>query len=184
MVPIPEPVQNGGTIMKIEHLMMNAQVVVAGIVMLAVSGYGTTIEAQGSCPVGKYRATYTDQKGIKFTRCERGPINYNWGNSGPQFGAGGDEKSDAPAKIVGPDQFKAEWIGRFHFDAGAYTFIAEADDGIRVWVDQDPIINEWRIQAATRFEKKRDMTAGEHMIRVEYFEGTEAAVAKFWWEKR
>ncbi len=152
--------------------------------ILAISGFVRTVVGQASCDVGQYWATYADEKGHRFSHCERGPINYDWGNSGPRSAAGVPGKSDGVSTIIGPDHFHAEWTGRFHFDDGMYTFIAKADDGIKVWVDGVQIINEWRIQAATQFERRRSMTKGEHTLRVEYFEGAEAAVAKFWWEKR
>jgi hypothetical protein len=125
----------------------------------------------GGCPSGQYLAEYFDNLALAgapvFTRCET-VIAYNWGAGGP--GAG-----------VGTDNFSVRWTGRFPFPAGLTTFTATADDGIRVWVDGTPIIDAWRDQSATTYRQDVTLAAGEHEVRVEYYENAGDAVAQVGW---
>jgi hypothetical protein len=66
-------------------------------------------------------------------------------------------------------------------NAGTYTFTATADDGIRVWVDGVLIIDAWKNQAATTYTATRTLTAGDHQVKVEYYEASGGAVAKVSW---
>ena len=56
------------------------------------------------------------------------------------------------------------------FPSGRYIFLAQADDGIRVFVDGVRVINGWRDQSATSYLGYRWMTSGEHTVVVEYYE--------------
>ncbi|MBN1964023.1 MAG: hypothetical protein JW910_05220, partial [Anaerolineae bacterium] len=125
-----------------------------------------------SCPTGQYRAEYFNNRYLSgspaFTRCESS-INTDWGVGGPGGG-------------VGSDNFSVRWTGRFVFGAGTYTFIARADDGIRLWVDGVQIINQWQDQAPTEYRVNRSLTAGEHEVKVSYYENAGGAVAQVRWE--
>lgn len=100
--------------------------------------------------------------------CEA-PIDHDWGNGAPVAG-------------MPTDNFSARWEGSVSFSARAYTFIARADDGIRVWVDGALIIDQWHDQAPTEYRVTRNMTAGSHNILVRYYEHSGGAVAQFRWE--
>ena len=41
------------------------------------------------------------------------------------------------------DNFSARWTGRIRFEGGSHCFIARGDDGTKVRVDGELIINEW-----------------------------------------
>jgi hypothetical protein len=101
--------------------------------------------------------------------CESWPINHDWGNGGPGNG-------------VGSDNFSVRWTGTANFSAGNYTFIAEPDDGMRVWLDDSLIIDEWRDQGVRQFKTTRSVSGGSHRIKVEYYENGGGAVARFRWE--
>jgi hypothetical protein len=58
-------------------------------------------------------------------------LDYDWGAGSPAPG------------IVNNDQFSARWTRYVDFTAGTYRFTATADDGIRVWLDNELIINDW-----------------------------------------
>ena len=105
-----------------------------------------------------------------FTQCEASSINHDWGTGGPGNG-------------VGNDNFSVRWSGRFTFAAGSYTFSARVDDGVRVWLDNEMILDEWRDQGATPFSVTRNVSAGEHSIQVDYYENGGGAVAQFSWSQ-
>ena len=125
-------------------------------------------------PFGQYHAEYYNNLSLSgipiFTRNE-GSINYDWGGDGPGNG-------------VGNDNFSVRWTGRFNFSAGSYTFTARADDGIRVWVDGNSIIDAWRDQSATGYQANYTMSEGEHEVKVEYYERSGQAVAQVRWESK
>ena len=118
-----------------------------------------------------WRAEYYANPGLydapSLTRYE-GDINYDWGRG-------------APARGLPADHFSVRWTRTTRFDAGTYKFCATVDDGVRVWVDGQLIIDQWKVQGATMHCASKQLSAGEHTLQMAYFENTEYAVAKFWW---
>ena len=124
------------------------------------------------CPDGQFRAQYFGNTGLTGTPvasgCEANPINHDWGTGSPALGA--------PS-----DNFSARWFGTFDFASGDYTFVATADDGLRLYVDDNLVIDQWKIQAPTTYRATQTMTAGPHTIRMDYYEGAGGALAKLDW---
>ena len=110
-----------------------------------------------------------DLSGAPDARVCESPVSHDWGNG-------------APAAGMPTDNYSARWEGTVNFSARAYTFIARADDGIRVWVDDTLIIDQWHDQAPTEYRVTRNMTAGAHNIVVRYYEHIGGAVAQFRWQ--
>ena len=131
------------------------------------NGGGTT------CP-GRYHAQYFSNRSLGgspvYSTCEDQPIDHDWGGGSPGHG-------------VPSDNFSARWVGRFHFDGGPYRFTAEADDGIRVWIDGQGLIDRWVDQSPTSYRSTKSLGAGDHEVKVEYYEHGGGAVARFRWEK-
>ena len=100
--------------------------------------------------------------------CESWPIDHNWGTGSP--GAG-----------IPDNGFSARWTGSVHFAAGSYDFIAQGDDGIRVWLDNQLIIDQWTGNLPEA-RVTRQLSAGNHDLKVEYQESGGGAVARFRWE--
>ncbi len=87
----------------------------------------------------------------------------------------------APGRGVPVDNFSARWTRKLSFPEGNYRFQARTDDGVRVFVDARPVIDEWREGAAT-YVGYRFLRAGPHDLRVEYYEGSGEAHISVWWE--
>ena len=125
------------------------------------------------CPKGEFLAEYYNNMTLSgsptLTRCEAS-INNTWGTGGPGSG-------------VGTDNFSVRWNGMHSFEAGDYTFTATTDDGLRVWVDSELIIDQWKDQVAT-YNATHTMTAGDHQVKVEYYENLEGATAQLSWRPR
>ena len=124
----------------------------------------------GPCPSGQFFAEYFSNIALTppatRTACESA-VNYD-------FGAGG------PAGLP-VDNFSARWTGRFQFAGGSVTFTARADDGVRVFVDGVAVIDQWRDQPATTYTAARTLTAGEHEVKVEFYErGGDAVIQVSW----
>ncbi|HEU5061413.1 MAG TPA: family 43 glycosylhydrolase, partial [Kofleriaceae bacterium] len=65
--------------------------------------------------------------------------------------------------------------------AGVYTFATVADDGVRLWVDDQRVLDDWTFHAATRVEGSAELAAGFVPIRLEYFDaGLFAEVSLRW----
>ena len=80
------------------------------------------------------------------------------------------------------DDFSVRWTKFQYFDGGGYTFYATSDDGIRVWVDEQLIIDRWYDHAEATFSAARSLSAGYHSMRVEYYDARDKAVARVWWD--
>ncbi|HEY2958684.1 MAG TPA: PA14 domain-containing protein [Actinomycetota bacterium] len=126
-------------------------------------------QAPAGCTPSQWKASYFANQTLSGTpageRCEA-TIDYDWGLSGPA-GVG-----------VGSDNFSARWVRTQAFAAGSYTFTATADDGIRVYLDGALVIDQWKDQSATTYTASRPVTAGDHEVKVEYYENGGDAVAK------
>lgn len=133
------------------------------------SGGGTD-----ECASGQYLAEYFGNPILEGTptieRCED-DVDNDWGIA------------EGPGTGMGTDDFSARWTGTHDFEAGEHTFTVTADDGVRIWVDEEPVIDEWQDQSATTYTATREMTAGEHEVRVEYYENWGDAVTRVAWEK-
>lgn len=97
-------------------------------------------------------------------------VDFHWAAGGPGDG-------------VPADHFCVRWTGWVRAPAsGSYTFHVTADDGVRLWLDGDLLIDQWREQSPTEYAASARLTAGrKHDIRLEYYEaGGDATIALAW----
>ena len=80
------------------------------------------------------------------------------------------------------DNFSVRWSGDFPFESGRYRFTTTTDDGVRLYVDDRLVINSWRPMRGTR-TGYATLLEGNHAVRVEYFEGNQAAMARVTWQQ-
>jgi hypothetical protein len=97
-------------------------------------------------------------------------LSFNWGLG-------------APDPRVPADQFSVRWTRSLLLPEAAYRFLARADDGVRLWVDDRLIIDEWHEAKAQTYEGYAWLTAQPHKIRVEYYDGGGNANVNVWWEQ-
>ena len=102
-----------------------------------------------------------------FTRSEN-LINFTWGTSPPD-------------KSLTFGNFSTRWQGNFSFNAGTYTFTATTSDGMRVYVDGVIILDKWLDQPAATYTATATLTAGTHLVVVEYYEHTNGSKASLTW---
>lgn len=95
-------------------------------------------------------------------------IDFDWG--------GGSPDAAVPA-----DTFSASWEGNFSFTSGSYDFTATGDDGVRLYLDGQLLIDAWVQQPPTKYTTTRALGAGVHRLRFEYFEAFGGAVARLSW---
>ena len=96
-------------------------------------------------------------------------IDFDWGTGSPD--------DNVPA-----DAFSARWsgwIGPFE-KTETKTFAISVDDGVRVWIDGQLVIDSWIDQALETYKAAVDVTAGESLpVRIEYFENGGDATCRF-----
>jgi hypothetical protein len=98
-------------------------------------------------------------------------INFNWGDPG------------GPDPSVGNDNFSARWTGEVEAAfTETYTFYATGDDGVRLWVNGQQLINAWVDQGATEYNGTIDLVAGNtYSLIMEYYENTGGTTAELRW---
>ena len=92
-----------------------------------------------------------------------------------------DWSTASPHSSVTADNFSARWTRYLDLEAGTYRFTATSDDGIRVYVDSQLLINHWDDHAIQTYTADISLSAGHHLVTVEYYEHTGLAVAKVTW---
>ena len=97
-------------------------------------------------------------------------IDFDWGRGSP--GAG-----------IPNDSFSVRWTRSVYFSEGTYRFSAASDDGVRVWIDGDLVIDEWRDSSSVTHTVDRRLSTGNHSLRVEYYDNTGSASIRFRWER-
>jgi hypothetical protein len=94
-----------------------------------------------------------------------------------------DWDGDSPAPQVPEDYFSVRWTRTLNFEAGRYRFTTETDDGVRLFLDGALIIDEWHDQAKTAYSAERDLAAGPHSLRMEYYQATGGSSARLSWKR-
>ncbi len=92
-----------------------------------------------------------------------------------------DWQGNAPLSGVNADRFSVRWTRTQYFPEGKYTFTTTTDDGVRLFIDDKPVIDAWVDMGATDISGKIDLTAGNHLVRMEYYDNLLAAVARLNW---
>jgi len=95
-------------------------------------------------------------------------LDYDWGYGSPDG-------------VVPADNFSARWSRYIELAAGTYRFTATSDDGIRVSVNGNTIINKWYDHGVETYTADISLPAGDHLVVVEYYERTQMAVARLSW---
>ncbi|MCB9314975.1 MAG: PQQ-dependent sugar dehydrogenase [Lewinellaceae bacterium] len=89
----------------------------------------------------------------------------------------------APDPSLPPDYFTVRWMGFVQpLFSELYTFSVRSDDGCRLWVNDQLLIDQWVPQATTEHSGSIQLQGGKkYRIRLEYLEiGGGANVALFW----
>ena len=94
-------------------------------------------------------------------------INFNWGYGSPN-------------SSIGSNTFSARWVGKILPQySETYTFYANTDDGVRLWVNNQLIIDNWIKPNTTEVSGSIDLISGQkYDIKMEYFEDRGRAVAE------
>jgi Flp pilus assembly protein TadG len=98
-------------------------------------------------------------------------VNFFWTGGAPYTG--------------GPtDNFSAKWEGYFSPNfSGNYIFTVGSDDGSRLYIDGNLIVNQWGPQSYTeRSSSTVNLTCGQHTISLEFYEASGDASVTLKWD--
>ena len=128
----------------------------------------TPVPTLAPVTTSSWRAEYFDNallSGSPKSTAEVGDLNLNWGMGSPN--------ASIPA-----DNFSARFERQIQVTPGFYRFTVDADDGVRVWLDDQLIIDEWHGADNQVYSVSRVLN-GAHTLRVEYFEASGMASIRF-----
>jgi RNase P/RNase MRP subunit p29 len=121
--------------------------------------------------ITEWRGEYYNNINLNGTPLVRNDkkIDFDWGQGNP-------------AKGIPADNFSARWTRQIDLEARTYRFNVRVDDGVRLWVDGQLLIDQWNDHSLRTYSVERPMTQGKHSVRVEMYERTGRAAITFWRE--
>lgn len=118
------------------------------------------------------RGEYFDGMTLSDKKAERvdPTVNFNWGNGGP-------------FPEVGSDGYSERWTGWvMPSHSETYTFYTNSDDGVRLWVDGNLIIDNWTLHSPTEDSGTAVLTADQPVsIRLEHYESGGSSLIELRW---
>jgi hypothetical protein len=82
------------------------------------------------------------------------------------------------------ENFSIRWTGYVRVDtADTYEFYTISDDGVRLWVDGQQLIDNWTIHGGALDKGEIKLTPGYHPIKLEYYQGSGDMVIKLEWKR-
>jgi hypothetical protein len=75
----------------------------------------------------------------------------------------------APTPEIPTDSFSVRWQRYIWLEEGTYHLAFRVDDGVRCWVDDALILDEWHPQS-TEFSRTFSVARGYHRLRIEYYD--------------
>ncbi len=155
----------------------NADIVAAGgqtgphqIELREVEVYhsGAAAPLVGTGLMGQYFAG-TDLTTLKLTRLDH-TVNFVWNYR-------------SPGVSLAPNRFSARWTGKAQPQySETYTFTATSDDGVKLWVNGQKLIDSWTNHTSTANTGTITLQAGQlYDITLEYHHNTGAARCQLFW---
>jgi hypothetical protein len=170
------------------YAMANPQTADAGAYQVVASNtYGAVTSAVAFASISTVAlGTGTGLRAEYYTLCTNGVnnfvgastltrvdpmVNFDWGTAG------------SPAASISADYFMARWSGQVQaLGTDTYTFKTISDDGVRLWVNGQPIINNWTAHSPTTNSGSILLTGNQkYDLMMEYFEQGGGAIAKLLW---
>jgi len=130
-----------------------------------------TFSTQG--PGGGIKGYYFDNMDLTKLALDRVDelIDFSWGE-------------DSPDPSIDPDTFSVRWIGEVEAAfTEPYTFYTSTDDGVKLWINDEPVISAWFDQGITEHKSEPiELVAGQrYPIKMEYYENGGGATCQLLW---
>lgn len=119
-------------------------------------------------PEGLTARYYASYRRLALERIEP-TVDFAWGQG-------------APAEGVGADYFSVRFTGFLVVpETGTYSIAVSSDDGVRLWLDGELRLDEWRIRGVEENRIEVELEAGTVPIRLDYFEAHSPAEVHLSW---
>lgn len=144
---------------------------IAGVLLAVVAGF-VVYTTRAATPATGLSATYynnADFTGTSVSRVDP-QINFDWGTGSP------DPK-------IASTSYSARWTGQlFAPTTGTYRVNTQSDDGVRVWVDNQLIINSWTSHDPMENSGSISLVEGKkYDLKVEFFQQDAGARLTLGW---
>ena len=129
-------------------------------------------DGSSSGGTGPWRGEYFNNKNLSGQPAlvrNDADINFSWGAGSPAPGT------------IGSDNFSVRWTRSLALVPGRYQFASTTDDGVRLWVNNQLIIDQWRDQSPTTKRAEIDLPGGSIPVKMEYYDNTGGAKAQLSW---
>ncbi len=81
-----------------------------------------------------------------------------------------------------PERFSVEWYGSLRIpENGEWTFIIQSDDGVRLTLDDQVVVDYPFRRSPRETQKKISLSAGWHDLKIEFFENDVIEKCVVWW---
>jgi hypothetical protein len=147
-----------------------------------VSKSGKAISPKDECfesvPSGRWKGEYFPNKTLSSPPVRvrddgDGFISFNWSGESPDTICG-----------IGSDDFSVCWTRTAYFQKGIYRFTITSDDGFRFFVDDQLKLDKWFDQGPTTYTADLPLSAGDHTVKMDYYQATGQAVASLSWKMK
>jgi hypothetical protein len=117
-------------------------------------------------------ATYFDNvdfTGASISRIDS-TVNFDWG-------------TNSPHAAIAPETFSARWTGQIEaIESGTYTVRTYSDDGVRLWVNGQEVIDNWTDHGPVHDTGTITLQAGQkYDVVLEYYDNSGGAVLQLDW---
>jgi hypothetical protein len=147
---------------------LHRRLVLAALTVAAVAAGAPAAQAAPQPGLKAEFFDYTDLTGKVAERIDA-TVDFDWGLGEPVPGVG--------------DTFSARWSGVVTpAHSETYTFVTRSDDGVRLWVDGDLVIDDWSLHAAAERSGQIALEAGQaYDLKLEYYDAVRHASVKLSW---
>ena len=140
---------------------------------LTTSSPGTVNLFMGTGGTG-LKGCYYDNRDFTVLKAARldPSVNFNWGSA-------------PPANTSGAGNYSVRWTGQVLApESGAYRFSTRTSDGVRLWVNGVPVIDDWNDHATRLWNDSPEillMAGQKYSLKMEYYHHAHPATARLDW---
>ncbi|HSB89147.1 MAG TPA: PA14 domain-containing protein [Anaerolineales bacterium] len=144
-----------------------------GVGQDATTAFWVLVNVESASAAGIWHGEYFDNPRLSGTpeMVRQDPkIDFDWDRS-------------SPATSISPDDFSVRWTTEVDFAGGTYQFRVRMDDGARLWIDDERVINEWNDGSEREEAVTVPLLEGKHDLRLEYYENEGRASVRLTWSR-
>jgi hypothetical protein len=112
-------------------------------------------------PTSGLKIEYYDDRNLTALRASgvSPQVSFNWGSAAPH------------ASLTNDNEYGVRWVGEVLIDrAGAWNFYTVSNDGVRLFIDGQPVIDNWSQHRATEDRAGVSLSQGWHRVELRYFQ--------------